>query len=89
MIPVSAGNVLPLCQSYDVRELKHVWRWMISGTQAEVERAVKGFCRLRQVAVVYEGRSQRAASGGTNSRLTNVEDARPPKITTAIGPSIS
>src|SRR6476646_11464424 len=33
------------------------------------------------------GRSQRAASGGTSTRLTRVEETSPPRITIAIGPS--
>ncbi len=35
------------------------------------------------------GRNHRAASGGISSRLTSVDETSPPRITTAIGPSIS
>ena len=34
-------------------------------------------------------RNQRTARGGISNRLTRVEDTRPPRITTAMGPSIS
>jgi hypothetical protein len=82
---VSVGFRLP-ARCYVV-SARGIWR---SNAQTTYPNGAAVWTRGAGDAVPFqEVRSQRAARGGINNRLTSVDETNPPRMTMAMGPSIS